>query len=107
MMDEFRKITTNMGDENMIGKPWFTTPLDVERYNPAMVHGDIAHIGYVLSQQSSTRPMYGYGQFKMPFEKMYLTGSSAHPGAGVTCGGRGPAMVIMEDLDMDFEDTFT
>ncbi|MBW2143121.1 MAG: NAD(P)/FAD-dependent oxidoreductase [Deltaproteobacteria bacterium] len=107
MMDEFRKITTNMGDENMIGKPWFTSPLDIERWNPAMIQGDIAHIGYVLSQQSSSRPMYGYGQFRMPFEKMYLTGSSGHPGAGVTCGGRAPAMVIMEDLDMDFEDMFT
>ena len=103
-MDEFRKYTTNMGDENMIGKPWYTSPLGIEQWNPAMIQGDIAHIGYVLSQQQSMRPVYGYGQYRMPFEKLYLTGSSAHPGAGVTCGGRGPAMAIMEDLDIDFED---
>jgi len=103
MMEELRKITTNMGDDNIIGKPWYITPLEIERYNPAMVHGDICHIAYTLSQQSSSRPIAGYGQYRMPFKKLYLTGASTHPGAGVTGGGRAPAMAMMEDLEIDFE----
>ncbi|MBW1851499.1 MAG: NAD(P)/FAD-dependent oxidoreductase [Deltaproteobacteria bacterium] len=103
MMKQLRKFTTNMGEANIIGKPWFTTPLDIERYNPAMVHGDISHIAYTLSQQSSSRPLYGYGQYRMPISKLYLTGASSHPGAGVTGGGRATAMAVTEDLGIDFE----
>ncbi|MBW1852291.1 MAG: hypothetical protein JRJ15_12855 [Deltaproteobacteria bacterium] len=71
-----------------------------------MIKGDTGHIAHTLSQQGSNRPLYGYGQYRMPFEKLYLTGASSHPGMGVTGGERAPAMAIMEDLGIDFEKIF-
>ncbi|MBW1888201.1 MAG: NAD(P)/FAD-dependent oxidoreductase, partial [Deltaproteobacteria bacterium] len=104
ILETMRRHTTNMGDENIIGKRWFMTPLDIERYNPAMVRGDVSHAASMLApQDGANRPIPGYGQYRLPIKKFYLTGASAHPGAGISGGGRAAAMVIMEDLGIDFE----
>ena len=105
VMAELRKHTTNMGDENIIGKPDIATPLDIERYNPAMYRGDVLHSALMIAHQSGgNRPIAGYSGYKMPIKNLYLTGASAAPGGGISCGsGRAASMVIMEDLGIDFE----
>jgi len=104
MLENIRRVTTNMGPENIIGEPYTMTPLDIVRKNPSMYEGDIIQLGFFANQLQSNRPMYDYHQSRMPFETLYLAGSCAHPGGAVTnAPGRISAMVIMEDLGIDFE----
>ncbi len=102
-VDDLRELTTNMTDDNIIGISW-RTPLDIERDNPAMVGGDIGHMGPYAWQLGGNRPAPGYGQYKSPVGKLYMAGGSTHPGGGVTGGsGRNVAQVLFEDLGLNFD----
>ncbi|MDB6060735.1 MAG: phytoene dehydrogenase [Verrucomicrobiaceae bacterium] len=102
-VDDLRKLTTNMTDDNIIGMAW-RTPLDIERGNPAMVGGDIGHMGPYAWQLGGNRPVPGFGQYKSPVGKLYMAGGSTHPGGGVTGGsGRNVAQVLFEDFGLDFD----
>jgi len=59
------------------------SPLDLER-EFGLVGGDIFHGKLSLNQLFSARPALGYGNYRMPLEGLYLCGSGAHPGGGVT-----------------------
>lgn len=97
-----RKHIVNIGDENVLGST-FMTPLDIARHNPAMLHSDICHIGTYNWQTGGNRPLPGWHQYRMPVNKLYMCGSSTHPGGGVIGGGRAAVQIIMEDLGIDFE----
>ena len=98
-----QKLTTNLQDENILGMH-FKTPLDIQRYNNALVETDIQHIGFYNWQLGGNRPVPGWGQYRTPVAKLYMTGGSTHPGGGVTGGpGRNAAQVIMEDFGLDFD----
>ena len=102
-VEDLRELTTNMGDDNIIAMSW-RTPLDIERGNPAMVGGDIDHMGPYSWQLGGNRPVPGFGQYKSPIDKLYMAGGSTHPGGGVTGGsGRNAAQVLCEDFGLDFE----
>ena len=93
---------TNLRPENILGTS-VISPLDLERYNPAMVKGDVLHIAHLASQYFSDRPLPGWGQYRTPVKKLYMCGASNHPGGGVTGGGRATAQVMMEDMGIDFK----
>lgn len=98
-----RKIAPNVTEENILGKH-FMTPLDIIRYNVSLVNGDIQHLGFYSWQLGGNRPIPGWGQYRMPVDRLYLTAGCTHPGGGVTGGpGRNAAQVIFEDLGLDFE----
>ena len=98
-----RKIAPNVTEENILGKH-FMTPLDIIRYNTSLVNGDIQHLGFYSWQLGGNRPIPGWGQYRMPIDRLYLTAGSTHPGGGVTGGpGRNAAQVIFEDLGLDFD----
>ncbi len=101
ILDTVRQRTTNMGSDNILGRH-VMSPLDLERYNPAMIEGDVMHIGVYLSQFLTNRPLPGWGQYRTPVNKLYMCGASTHPGGGVSGGGRAVAQVIMEDMGIDF-----
>lgn len=102
-LEDLRKLTTNMGDDNIIGFSWMT-PLDIERHNNAMIGADIVHFGSYNWQIGGNRPAPGYGQYKSPVEGLYMAGASTHPGGGVTAAsGRNVARVVMEELGLDFD----
>lgn len=61
----------------------FHSPLDMER-DFGLVGGDIFHGKLTLNQLFSARPVLGYGNYRMPLRGLYLCGSGAHPGGGVT-----------------------
>jgi len=103
LIDDLRKHVTNLTDDNIIGKH-FMTPLDISRYNTALVDCDIQHMGYVSWQLGGNRPVPGFSQYRMPVPKLYMTGGSTHPGGGVTGGpGRNATQIVMEDLGLDFD----
>jgi phytoene dehydrogenase-like protein len=74
------------------------SPLDLER-EFGLVGGDIFHGKLALNQLFSARPALGYGNYRMPVKGVYLCGSGAHPGGGVTgIPGHNAAREILRDL---------
>ena len=73
------------------------TPLDIER-DLNMVGGDIFHGALHLDQFYSLRPIPGHAAHRMPVEGVYLCGSGAHPGGGVSgLPGHNAARAILSD----------
>jgi phytoene dehydrogenase-like protein len=74
------------------------SPLDLEtRFG--LVDGDIFHGQLSLDQLFSLRPILGYADYRMPIDGLYLCGSGAHPGGGVTgLPGRNAAKEMIRDL---------
>lgn len=74
------------------------SPLDLE-HRFGMVDGDIFHGALSLDQLFSLRPQFGYASYRMPVPGLYLCGSGAHPGGGVTgAPGHNAAREIVRDL---------
>lgn len=74
------------------------TPLDIERMF-GMTRGDICHGRLEPDQLFSTRPHPDAAQYATPVKGLYLCGSGAHPGGGVTgAPGRNAAKRILKDI---------
>ncbi len=74
------------------------SPLDIER-KLNMVGGDIFHGKLSLDQIFSLRPVGGYADHRMPLKGLYLCGSGAHPGGGVSgIPGKNAAQIIAKDF---------
>jgi phytoene dehydrogenase-like protein len=73
------------------------SPLDLER-RFGLIGGDIFHGKMSLDQLFSARPMIGAADYRMPIKGLYLCGSGAHPGGGVTgAPGHNAARAILAD----------
>ena len=73
------------------------SPLDLER-EFGLIGGDIFHGALALDQLFSARPVLGNADYRMPVKGLYLCGSGAHPGGGVTgIPGRNAAREILRD----------
>jgi phytoene dehydrogenase-like protein len=74
------------------------TPLDLERVF-GLTGGDIFHGALGLDQLFAARPVLGNANYRMPLKGLYLCGSGAHPGGGVTgIPGRNAAREILADV---------
>ncbi len=74
------------------------SPADLER-DFGLVGGDIFHGALTLDQLWSARPMLGYADYRGPIAGLYLCGSGAHPGGGVTgAPGHNCAREVLRDL---------
>ncbi len=74
------------------------SPLDLER-EFGLLGGDIFHGAMDLNQLFSLRPTLGHADYRMPIKGLYLCGSGAHPGGGVTgAPGHNAAREIIRDL---------
>lgn len=73
------------------------SPLDLER-RFGLIGGDIFHGKMSLDQLFSARPMIGAAEYRMPLKGLYLCGSGAHPGGGVTgAPGHNAAKTVLRD----------
>ena len=73
------------------------TPLDLER-EFGLTGGDIFHGRLTLDQLFAARPVLGHADHRMPVKGLYLCGSGAHPGGGVTgIPGHNAAREILRD----------
>jgi phytoene dehydrogenase-like protein len=74
------------------------SPLELER-RFGMIDGDIFHGALSLNQLFSARPQLGFADYRMPVDRLYLCGSGAHPGGGVTgVPGHNAAREIIRDF---------
>lgn len=74
------------------------TPLDIERLFGS-IGGNIFHIDLTPDQLYFFRPLPKYNRYRTPINGLYLCGSGAHPGGGITgAPGYNAAMAIIEDL---------
>jgi phytoene dehydrogenase-like protein len=82
---------------SVVGRQVFS-PLDLERVF-GLPNGDIFHGALTLDQLFSARPMLGHADYRMPLPGLYLCGSGAHPGGGVTgAPGHNAARAVIRDL---------
>jgi phytoene dehydrogenase-like protein len=74
------------------------SPADLER-EFGLTGGDIFHGQLSLDQLWSARPVLGHADYRTPVKDLYLCGSGAHPGGGVTgAPGHNCAREILRDL---------
>lgn len=73
------------------------SPSDLEQ-RFGLVGGDIFHGALGLDQMWAARPLLGYGDYRTPVRGLYLCGSGAHPGGGVSgLPGHNAARRILQD----------
>jgi phytoene dehydrogenase-like protein len=73
------------------------TPVDLER-EYGLTEGHPLHGEPGLDQFFAWRPLFGLGRYRLPVDGLYLCGSSAHPGGGVTGGpGTNAAREVLAD----------
>jgi phytoene dehydrogenase-like protein len=73
------------------------SPFDLEQ-RFGLPSGDIFHGALGLDQLWAARPLLGYGDYRTCVAGLYLCGSGAHPGGGVTgLPGRNCATVMLRD----------
>jgi phytoene dehydrogenase-like protein len=74
------------------------TPLDLER-DYGLTGGHPLHAEPGLDQFFLWRPLLGHARYRLPIDGLYLCGSGAHPGGGVTGQpGQNAAREILADL---------
>jgi phytoene dehydrogenase-like protein len=73
------------------------SPVDLER-DYGLTEGHALHGEQTLDQFFAWRPLLGHARYRMPVRGLYLCGSGAHPGGGVTGGpGANAAREILAD----------
>jgi len=73
------------------------TPVDLER-DFGLTGGHPLHAEPGLDQFFAWRPLLGHARYRMPVEGLYLCGSGAHPGGGITgAPGANAAREILAD----------
>lgn len=74
------------------------TPQDIED-EIGITEGNIFHGELTFDQLLFNRPVPGFSQYRSPVDKLYMCGSSTHPGGGVMAApGANAAREILKDL---------
>jgi len=96
------RVTTILEDyapglEQLIVNQQVLTPVDLEE-RFGLTEGHIYHGEMTLDQSFVLRPVPGWSRYRTPVEGLYLCGSGAHPGGGITgAPGYNAAREILKD----------
>jgi phytoene dehydrogenase-like protein len=97
MLSLWRQYAPNLSDA--VIDSFTRSPLDVERCLPNMREGDLLIGAFSNDQVGFNRPFAGAGSYRTHLPRLYLCGSSSHPGGNVTgLPGYNAAQVILGDL---------
>jgi phytoene dehydrogenase-like protein len=96
ILDTFAEYAPNIRD---VVRRWqIVSPVDIEQ-TLGMTGGNIFQGNITPDQIFSFRPILGWSNYRTPVPGVYLCGSAAHPGGGVTgAPGHNAAQAILEDL---------
>ncbi|NOK60030.1 MAG: NAD(P)/FAD-dependent oxidoreductase [Chloroflexi bacterium AL-W] len=76
------------------------SPVDLEQ-RFGLTGGHIFHGEITPDQSFNLRPLAGFADYRTPLQGLYLCGSGAHPGGGVTgIPGHNAARVVIDALDV-------
>jgi phytoene dehydrogenase-like protein len=96
ILDTYAEFAPNI--RKVVTEWQIVSPLDIER-TLGMTGGNIFQGSITPDQIFSYRPILGWAGYRTPVRGLYLCGSAAHPGGGVTgAPGHNAAQVILEDL---------
>ena len=96
VIDTVTRYAPNFRD-SILGQ-FVLSPAGLER-TLGLVGGDIFHGSLGLDQLFHARPMLGHADYRGPLKGLYLCGSGAHPGGGVTgLPGRNAARELARDF---------
>lgn len=85
------------GLSDLVTERQVLTPLDLER-DLGLSGGHVLHAEPGLDQFFAWRPLLGFARHRMPVQGLYLCGSGAHPGGGITgAPGQHAAREILRD----------
>jgi phytoene dehydrogenase-like protein len=97
ILDKLTEYAPNIKDAVIARQ--MLSPLDLER-RFGLTGGNIFHGDITPDQSFNLRPVSGYADYRTPLAGLYLCGSGAHPGGGVTgIPGHNAAKVVIEDLE--------
>jgi phytoene dehydrogenase-like protein len=86
------------GFSNLVTAREVLTPVDIER-RFGLTNGHVLHAEPGLDQLFAWRPLLGFARYRLPVAGLYLGGSGAHPGGGVTGRpGANAAREVIRDL---------
>jgi phytoene dehydrogenase-like protein len=86
------------GIRKLVSHRQVITPVDLER-DYGLTGGHPFHAEAGLDQFFVWRPLLGHARYRLGLQRLYLCGSGAHPGGGVTGGpGQNAAREILADL---------
>ena len=86
------------GIKKLISHRQVLTPADLEKQY-GLTGGHPLHAEAGLDQFFVWRPLLGHARYRLGIERLYLCGSGAHPGGGITGGpGQNAASEILSDL---------
>jgi phytoene dehydrogenase-like protein len=96
IIDYMAKVMPNL-PELIVGRQMLS-PLDLESIY-GLTESDIFHGRHDLDQLYSLRPHPRAAQYRTPIQNLYLCGSGAHPGGGVSgAPGHNAARRVLTDL---------
>ena len=96
IVDAIAKVMPNLKD--LIVRRQMISTLDLEKVY-GLTEGDIFHGRHDLDQILSMRPHPKAAQYRTPIQNLYMCGSGAHPGGGVTgAPGHNAAQRVIADL---------
>jgi phytoene dehydrogenase-like protein len=98
LFESLAPLTTNLSARIVLGRS-VSSPVDLERRNPANWRGS-CHGGASTPDQSGWfRPVEGWSSYRTPIAGLYQTGACTHPGGSVSgLPGRNCAVVLLSDL---------
>jgi len=103
LLERLRRHAPNLTPDKIIGK-FLTSPLDIERMNPAMWRGSVHHGAENAAQMGENRPVPGWAEYRMPIPGLYQTGACTDPGGSITgFPGRNAASAILKDFGTTIE----
>jgi phytoene dehydrogenase-like protein len=95
-MGTLEEVTPNIGRAVLARE--VILPADLER-ELGMAGGHPLHLEPGLDQWFAWRPLLGMAGYRLPLEGLYLCGSGAHPGGGITgLPGRNAARRVLADV---------
>lgn len=103
LLGQLRSYTTNMTDDNILGHHVQTGP-SMARDNWCFYRGSTNGGERTLAQMGAFRPFPNYSSYRGPLKKLYMTGPSTHPGAGISAMGTIAARQILQDIRMTSSD---
>ena len=85
------------GFKNLIVHQEVRTPHEIEN-EIGLTEGNIFQGELTIDQLFFNRPFPGFGQYRMPLKNLYMSGSSTHPGGGVSsaCGANAAREILMD-----------